>query len=761
MKVSAKILLLSFIMLIQNSYAQKVAVVLSGGGAKGSAHVGMLKALEENNIPIDYIAGTSMGAIVGGLYAAGYSPTEIENIITSEEFLNWAKGIIADKYSYFFKSESYDASWINLKFNYDSILSYKLPTNLISPYQIDFGFMYFLAEAGEAAGNNFDSLYIPYRCVAADIVNKKPVIFNSGYLPEAVRASMTYPFYFKPIKVNDIMMFDGGMYNNFPSDVALNEFNPDVIIGCNVASNSDVPDINDIRSQIENMLTTNTNYSIICDNGVLITPKIGKIPEFGFEKAEELINAGYAATLEKMKDIRQLIFDTITPEERALKRKSFLSKKPELIFDSIIIEGVNQYQAVYIKKSIMHRDSTFDAEKLKQEYFKLLADDKIESIYPKAYFNKKSGHFTLKIDVKRDKNFVAQFGGLISSNNINGAYVGLHYKYLGMMAAKLSVNFYIGRFYSAARIKSRFDFPTKTPFYLETSVGINQWDYFKTTIRFFEDKLPSYLLENEINFIADFGFPVRNNGKFTFGPSCGRTRDSYYQTNIFSKSDTADKTTFDFFSTHIQYCLNSTNQKQYPTSGNLLSFDLKYVLGKETNVPGSTSAFNDIYSKIQNWFQARLTYEKYFKPKGIYCFGLFSELLVSTKPLFNNYTSSLLSAPAFQPTPESKVFFLPNFRANNFLAFGIKNILKIYKKINFRFDAYIFQPYHEILKNENYTASYSKPFQYRSVFGYMALVYNSPICPVSISMSYYHQKTNPVSIMFNIGYIIFNKRALD
>jgi NTE family protein len=754
------LLIFCFLCLVHTN-AQKVAVVLSGGGAKGSAHVGMLKALEEACIPIDYIAGTSMGAIVGSLYAAGYTPGQIENIIESEEFLSWAKGEIQDKYVYYFKKDNNDASWFNFKFNYDTILSYKLPTNIISPYQIDFGFMYFLASAGVAAGGNFDSLFVPFRCVAADIAEKKAISFSSGYLPEAVRASMTYPFYFRPIKIDNRLLFDGGMYNNFPSDVALKDFNPDVIIGCNVATNYDVADENDILSQIRNMLTTNTNYSIICDNGVLITPVLRKVGEFEFEMAKELIDSGYAATKKKMPEIRKLVRDSVCYTDRNTKRQKFLDKMPKLRFDSVYIDGVNHSQAVYIRKSIMHRDSTFDIEQLKHEFFKLLADDKIESIYPKVSFNKQTGFFSLNLTAKRDKNFVAQFGGIISSSNINGAYVGLQYKYLGLMAAKISVNFNIGKFYSAAQAKCRFDFPSKLPFYLETSVGLNKWDYFKTTIRFFEDQLPSYLLDNEVNFIADFGFPVKNKGKFVFGPSIARTKENYYQTNVFSKTDTADQTTFDFFTTHTQFNRQSLNQKQFPTTGTSFLIDARYVVGKEKNVPGSTSISKDIFSKISNWIQLKVQYDKYYKSRTIYKFGVFAEAVISTKPLFNNYTSSLLSAPSFQPTPESKAFFLPNYRANIYAAVGIKNILNIYKKIHFRLEAYLFQPYQEIQRDENLQANYSKVFQFRSILAYAAFVYNSPICPISISISYYQQRSNPFSVMFNIGYIIFNKRALE
>ena len=156
-------------------YAQKVAVVLSGGGAKGACHVGLLKALEENDIPIDYIAGTSMGAIVAGLYAAGYSPEEMEVLMTSEEFKKWAKGVIDTEYMYYYKKDPNDPSWVSVPVEISpKKFKPKLPTNLVSPYEMDFQFIRIFADAGAAANYNFDSLFVPFRCVAADITANQP-----------------------------------------------------------------------------------------------------------------------------------------------------------------------------------------------------------------------------------------------------------------------------------------------------------------------------------------------------------------------------------------------------------------------------------------------------------------------------------------------------------------------------------------------------------------------------------------------------------
>ena len=166
-------LILSILMLPFIGWAQpqpvkqeKVGVVLSGGGASGLAHIGVLKALEENNIPIDYICGTSMCALIGSMYCMGYTPDEIQATILSEEFDSWANGVIEPQYVYYFKKKEDNASWVTFKISPDTTLSTSLPTNLISPLPMDFALMERTAAASAAANYNFDSLFVPFRCVA-------------------------------------------------------------------------------------------------------------------------------------------------------------------------------------------------------------------------------------------------------------------------------------------------------------------------------------------------------------------------------------------------------------------------------------------------------------------------------------------------------------------------------------------------------------------------------------------------------------------
>ena len=179
-----------------------VGIVLSGGGAKGLAHIGVLKALEENNIQIDYIAGTSMGAIIGGLYASGYSVDSIERIFYSEELNRWLSSEIDNQYKYYFQIPKIEPTLFRLNFEIDKKLKPELPMSLIDPVQMDYAFMQFFTEANELCKGDYSHLMIPFLCIASNVSEKKQSVQRSGNLGRSIRASMTFPLFFSPITIN-------------------------------------------------------------------------------------------------------------------------------------------------------------------------------------------------------------------------------------------------------------------------------------------------------------------------------------------------------------------------------------------------------------------------------------------------------------------------------------------------------------------------------------------------------------------------------
>lgn len=749
----------AFVFLFGTSQAQKTGLVLSGGGASGIAHIGVLKALEENNIPIDYISGTSIGAFVGALYAAGYSPAQMEELVKSEYFIAAVNGKIDSKYVFYFKNKDENASWITFKLSLDSLIEPSLPTNIISPISMDLAIMELLAAAAGAANYNFDSLLVPFRCIASDIEAKKSVVFKEGSLNEAVRASLTYPFYLKPISVNGKLLFDGGLYNNFPSNVMYDDFYPDFIIGSNVTGNVPPPKEDDIMSQVRSMLVSKTNYDVICENGVIIEPR-ANVALFDFDKTQMLIDSGYAAAKRNIGNIKKHIAEERSQQEITERRNQFLNRQSPLKFNNLEVSGLNEKQIRYVKKVLFPGNKEPDIEKLKIDYFRLAADERIKSIFPDAKKNN-DGKYTLKLSIRKEKDLITYFGGNFSNRPISTGFVGFKYNHLSKIATTISGNTYFGKLYTSAQIKARFDFPFRIPFFIEPNLTYNRWDFFKSRYVFFEDVKPPYLIQREEFGEINLGIPAKNKGRFIVGTGYVNNTNSYYQTDQYSESDTADRTDFSFINASFSYEFNNLNRKQYPSEGTYFAVKTKYIQGEEFTNPGTTAFDNKNFRDVHEWFQIKVNFESYYKRRGTLRLGIYAENVYSTQPFFHNYTATKLVSPAFQPTPESKTVFLENYRAHKFLSAGLKNVITIKKNIEVRIDGFIALPYQSIHKNTDLKAYYGDVFVTKHYIGMAALVYHTPVGPASISINYYDKLKNPVSFMFHFGYILFNKSAFD
>lgn len=750
------------------SFCQKVGVVLSGGGASGLSHIGVLKALEENNIPVDYISGASIGAFVGALYSIGYSPKQMEQIVLSEDFSNWAYGNIDKKYVYYFKKKDNNASWISLKLSLDTAIETNLPTNLVSPASIDFSLMENMAPASAAANYNFDSLFIPFRCVAADIEAKKSVIFNNGDLGEAVRASISYPFYLKPITVDGKLLFDGGIYNNFPSNVMYEQCFPDIIIGSNVSGNVPAPDEDNLISQLKTMLINRTTYDVQCPNGILIEPKVNS-STFDFSNPKAQIDSGYVATMRQIETIKNRITRRVDSTQLASKRKLFIGKEPKLVFGDIYITGLKKNQAQYVR-SVLHkkREST-PLEKFKPAYFRLVEDDKIKQIYPKAKFNPQNGNYDLFLKMKKERDIVAEMGGDISNRPISEVFAAFEYKYLGNIGVSAMANGYFGKLYASAQAKVRIDFPFTVPFYIEPVLTFNRWDFFKSSNLFFEDVRPAYLIQSDQSAYLNLAMPLSNKDKLVIGSGLATTNDQYYQNSLFTQKDTPDVTTFNMVTAHLLLERNTLNRKQYATQGTYLGFKIRLIQGEEYTKPGTTDTLLKPSRKIHQWAQLKFVLDKYYKQRGILRMGFYFEGVYSNQDTMNNYTASLLASPAFQPLSESKTLFQPNFRSHIYAAFGLKNIITIKNRLDFRLEGYFYQPYRQ-LDLVNGHQEYSTPFLRRYFIATAALVGHTPIGPISFSVNYYYDEKDPLGIkkeakpfsfLFHFGYILFNKKATD
>lgn len=754
-------LIFAFALLCSTCYGQKVGLVLSGGGARGLAHIGVIKALEENNIPIDYIAGTSSGALVGAMYAIGMSPKEMHDYVLSESFQNATTGEINERFNYQFTKQEENASVATFHFSLDSIFTPGIPNSLLDTRPMDFQLIKNTAGPAAVAKYNFDSLFIPFRCMASDIYHKKAVEFKSGDLSTSIRASMAFPFYFTPVKVDGKLLFDGGLYNNFPVETLLREFDADVLIGSNVSFNEKPPEQDDIISQIKSMVANNTNYSVICDNGILLEPKLDDIEIFDFEKAEQIIEIGYKQTLADLPRIKAAIRDRVPAKLINEKRKKFRAKIPVFVLGEVNASGINKRQEVYVKRLMLPKNRAIDFEKFEKNYFKLATDDRIYRLFPSLKYDAEKKFYKLNVNIKPAKEFSAQIGGNFASRPINTAFLSLKYSIWRKNPISLYANAYYGKLYSSAQLKFRYEIAGSFPMYIEPEFTLNQFDYFRSSSSFFEDKKPSYLIQND-NYVAlNFVAPAGNRQKYGLGFSYLNIKNQYYDSPNFLSSDTADASLLHGFSFFANYEHNTLNRKQYASRGVYFSVKLRKTLARENLLPGSTSPNKPDVYQGQSWTQLRLNYENYMNSIGRLTLGFYADLALSDQGFFATRNATLLVAPAFTPLVDSKTVFISQFRSFNFAGLGLVNIFKIMKNIDFRLQAYIFQPHRELLLNHTNEQVLGPAFDKRYGIASVGLVYHSPIGPISASLNYYEQREEKLSFLFHFGYILFNKRALE
>jgi NTE family protein len=748
------------LLLLHKGYSQQVGVVLSGGGATGLAHIGVLKALEENDIPIDYITGTSSGALIGALYAAGYSPDEIEAIVLDEDFQLMMKGKVESEFDFALRKEENTSSMFDIGFKLDSVFAKTLPTKWITPALLDYLMLKLLGTTGASKSENFDSLFVPFRCVASDISKKKLVIFRSGKLNEAVRASMTYPFFIPPIRVNGKLLFDGGLYNNFPADILYNELNPDYIIGSNVSDNEPPPTADDLLSQLKNMLVSKTNFELPCDAGLIINP-VTSISTFEFSKAAQAIQSGYDATMRMMDSIKQhvskRISKTVLAEQRAQFRKSIVPLNINRI------RSVNEKgkPSIFVNESFFKkRKANFiDENRFKHQYFWLYGTPQISYLYP-LLDKANDSSYNLSLSVQRSKEFRVFIGGHFCTRAVTTGYLGFSYYSIGRAAFTAHIESYFGKFYNSAKANLDFSLPSRLPISIHPYVVLNRWDYFKSFASFFQEIKPSFLVQNEIHFGARFSAPVSTTVKTSADFRAFYQKNQYYQTSNFTKSDTADITYFDGINIKWSIENSSLNRKQFASKGHYFKFQARYVTGREESVSGSTSPTDyDVYKQHQ-WLSLSLEARYYFlnfnfTHTGFHFIGEFT-----SQSLFKNYTATLLNTPAFQPTPDSRTIFLSEYRSPQFVGLGINQVFTIKDKFDFRADIYGYQPFREIENHNNGTFGYSKGLPLIKWLASASAIYHSPIGPLRLTFNYFPYQANPYLVQLSFGYIFFNERSI-
>lgn len=416
------LLLLLSLCCLQSALAQakrpKVGVVLSGGGAKGLAHIGVLKVLEEAGVQVDYIGGTSMGAIIGGLYASGYSARQLDSIFREVDSDALLQDYIPRTSKSFFEKRNDEVYALSLPFNKFKI---GVPTAL-SKGLYNYNLLTRLTNHVRHI-RDFNELPIPFVCIATDIETGEKVVLRKGILPQAILASGAFPSLYSPVEINGRILIDGGVVDNYPLE-EIKKMGADIIIGVDVQDG--LKDRNNIGGATGVLLQI-TNFSMIGQmeakkkaTDIYIKPNIQGYSVISFDQGGEIIKKGEEAAFSVYEDlvkIGEIASKSVLFEPRKLTDTLQISK--------IEINGIEGYTRAYVLGKLrFHQNSKITNAAL---------DKGINNLNATQNFSSISYHFE---EAEKGDNLVLD----LKENPINRYLkLGLHYDELYKSAILLNV----------------------------------------------------------------------------------------------------------------------------------------------------------------------------------------------------------------------------------------------------------------------------------------------------------------------------------
>ena len=775
--------------------AQKVGVVLSGGGAKGLYHIGIIKALEENDIPIDYIAGTSMGSIIAGLYSIGYSYEDMVNLFMNDNVSGWVTGKVDEKYIYYYNQPSPRPSLFTTKIDLKKIIQTKqiakkegntsmfagTPVDVISMNSIipstilDVELMGFLAASNEMSGGDFDKLFVPFRCVAADVVKKEQYIWKEGDLAEAIRSSMSIPIIFSPIRKGDKLLYDGGVYNNFPWKEVDEEFNTDFIIGGRCVTSTPT-DVSTLVGQIELMVMQTTDYNIPADKGIVIGRNVD-LSMLDFSSPMQAIMHGYNDAMILMDSIKLRVKRRVSSEEVKRNRLEYKSKLPALIFSGESVESINNVIAPGRKRRAITGDTlyidtdievksgnvtrkTYSFDEFKKVFYRAVTDRSMKTEFPKAEYDSLRGAFDVKVKMTSTPTFKISAGLNISSSSINQAYLGLRYNDNRRNSGQYTVDGYLGSFYSSAELSARHNFYNrKTPVYISNSFTYNYLDYARANnqkITFNSMFKEGNYVSSDLSISSALGIKVQKNGRAELRAAVGRDLLRFSDKSFSEIAIVNNKASVKYINLGISILSDNRNYMAYPTRGISQSISASYTIANvkiDAPTEDDRTIMETIFIKNRaKWIGTSYEREQYFQLSKVFTLGYSVNVMWSNiEDLGDEYVNRAFY-PRYAPTNFSKTLFLPAFQAASFIGGGIMPTFEINDKLYVKGGGFIYKNNIVNLDRINEDLKYILT---------AAAVFQSPLGP--ISFSYNHFNISPAKKnywIFTFGYMLFNKRGV-
>lgn len=737
---------------------ETVGLVLSGGGAKGVAHIGVIKALEDNDIPVDYVAGTSMGAIVGSLYSCGWNPQQMLDLILSPSFKYWSTGTLNRKYEYLVSLPDPTPKWVT--FNPDTkgnsnIFSHIIPTSLINPIPMNLEFLELYSPYSEQCRENFNNLFVPFRCVTSDVYHKHKIVLSSGSLGDAVRASMSFPLVFKPIEIDSVLVYDGGIYDNFPVDVMRNDFHPDFIIGVSVSGPDGKPIPGDIYSQLEDMIIQNNNYDLPANEGVKIQVPVLNFGVLDWDSSEEIYNIGYKTGLSMVDSIKKRLSVRESLAQVTERREQFRAKTPEVTFDSIEVSGATPGQAKYLKflfDGKRKKDEPFKPitlSRVKDGYYRAVEEGKLYNLLPQAKFEE-DGRNILLLEATVKSPWSVGVGGWVTSSTHSFLYLTAGYHTLNFNSLSIDLGGWLGQSYYAARVRGQITLTSQNPSYLEIEGVLGRQKYYDKEIMFYESDIPSYINQFQEFVRLKYKWGMGHPSMGFLSVSYGKEIDTYFpQFNSDYFRLYKDKTAYLISSVQAGVELNTLNNSLYPSEGK------EWLLNVQLNHERSQLRIYEA-EPLKKWNShftgsLELLWRHYFNLHNNFKMGAMAKGQANVTELFQDYTSTMMHFPAFAPTPSMKNYYNPAFRQPYYVAAGVIPIWSPFSHAQLRGDFYAYLPIKEVAANKDGLAYYNGWFKHPQFLGEISAVYNLPFASLSLYVNYLSSPRNNWNFGLNFG----------
>lgn len=765
----------------------RVGLVLSGGGAKGIAHIGVIKALEDNDIPIDCIAGTSMGAIVGSLYSCGYSPEEMMEFIKSPVFMDCATGTPDPSLTYYFSKSQPTPAWANVNISFkdsvhNNITGQLIPASLINPIPMNIEFLNLFTKYSSQCGEDFNRLMIPFRCVTSDVYHKHKIVLKNGSLGNAVRASMSFPLVFRPIEMDGVLVYDGGIYDNFPVDVMQQDFNPDFIIGVSVSGPDGKPQKDNVLSQLEDMIIQNNNYSVPSSNGIKIQCPVLNFGVLDFDQADIIYDIGYKTGLQMVDSIKQRTSARRPLADLRQRREAFKRLTPEIMYDSIRVTSGTPGQRRFLKFLF---DRGFDGvpfsmEQTREAYYRAVSGGKLSNLVPNTIYGavdsihpliRRNNVLVLSPQIKSPWNIGV--GGWLTTGTQSMLYLNFGYHTLSFNSLDVDISGWVGQSYFAGMLSGKFTIHSRMPAYMKLEAVGSRRKSYDSQLMFFQENIPTFITDTELFVRMNYCLATGRKSIAMASIDYGSRSDKFYpNSDIDYQKESRDESSSRQCNIRLGWEFNTLDNELYPMEGRLLKAHLRGGWILSNYCPQGDKSLKVRYSPHYR-AGADFTYKEYFKLHKCFRLGLSLNAMATLGPVFRTYTDELVNAHAFSPTPPTSNYFNPRFRSNNYIAAGLNPVWNPVEKLQIRGDFYGYLPIRDIEAipaetagignslNPVMMAKNGKWFDRPAFIGEIAAVYNFSFASLSIYGNYMSHPARNWNFGISFGFFIQAPRLSD